>query len=146
MNHPSYQLHPENLDDAAIQECIAWLQSLDSTETPLVYATASPDVVKAAQSALGVAEAGAIVEHAMATIAQAAFGMGIRRFVVAGGETSGAVTQALQVSEVMIGREICPGVPWVFSGSGPNLVGLALKSGNFGSPSFFDDALSLLGD
>ena len=145
-NNPSYQLHPENLDDAAIQECIAWLQSLDSTETPLVYATASPDVVKAAQSALGVAEAGAIVEHAMATIAQAAFGMGIRRFVVAGGETSGAVTQALQVSEVMIGREICPGVPWVFSGSGTNLVGLALKSGNFGSPSFFDDALTLLGD
>ena len=78
--------------------------------------------------------------------AQEAFEMGVRQFVVAGGETSGAVIQALRVSEVMIGSEICPGVPWVFSGSNSNLIGLALKSGNFGSPSFFNDALALLED
>ena len=111
-----------------------------------MYATANPEAVKAAQSVLGVAEAGAIIERAMGQIAKKAFEMGVRRFVVAGGETSGAVTQALHVSEVMIGREICPGVPWVFSGSDSNLVGLALKSGNFGSPSFFSDALALLED
>ena len=145
-NNPSYQLHPENLAEAMIQDCVNWLQSLQSNETPLVYATASPKAVKAAQSVLGVSEAGAIIERAMGQIAQQAFEMGVRRFVVAGGETSGAVTQALQVSEVMIGREICPGVPWVFSGSDSNLVGLALKSGNFGSPSFFRDALALLED
>ena len=49
----------------------------------------------------------------MASIAQAAYQQGMRRFVVAGGETSGAVTQALGITEVMIGQEICPGVPWV---------------------------------
>jgi uncharacterized protein YgbK (DUF1537 family) len=86
------------------------------------------------------------VERAMALIAQAAFKIGIRRFVVAGGETSGAVTQSLGVSEVIIGREICPGVPWVFNRSNEEVIGLALKSGNFGSPSFFSDALALLGN
>ncbi len=145
-NNPSYQLYPESLGEAAIQDCIFWLQSLQPGETPLVYATASPEAVKAAQSVLGVAEAGAIIERAMGQIAKKAFEMGVRRFVIAGGETSGAVTQALHVSEVMIGREICPGVPWVFSGSDSNVVGLALKSGNFGSPSFFSDALALLED
>jgi uncharacterized protein YgbK (DUF1537 family) len=145
-NNPSYQLHPESLGETTIQDCADWLQSLQPGETPLVYATANPEAVKAAQSVLGVAEAGAIIERAMGQIAKKAFEMGVRRFVVAGGETSGAVTQALHVSEVMIGREICPGVPWVFSGSDSNLVGLALKSGNFGSPSFFSDALALLED
>ena len=144
--NPSYQLHPETLNEATIQDCIQWLRSTEQNDTPLVYATASPDAVKAAQTVLGVAEAGAVVERAMALIARAAFEIGVRRFVVAGGETSGAVTQSLGVSEVIIGREICPGVPWVFNRSGKEVIGLALKSGNFGSPSFFSDALSLIGD
>ena len=145
-HNPSYQLHPETLNEDTIRDCIQWIHSIDQEEIPLVYATASPDEVKAAQSVLGVSEAGAIVERAMALIAREAFDIGVRRFVVAGGETSGAITQSLDVSEVIIGREICPGVPWVFSGSNQDLVGLALKSGNFGSPSFFGDALALLGD
>ena len=144
--NPSYQLHPETLNEATIQDCIQWLRSTKQNDTPLVYATASPDAVKAAQTVLGVAEAGAVVERAMALIARAAYEIGVRRFVVAGGETSGAVTQSLGVSEVIIGREICPGVPWVFNRSGKEVIGLALKSGNFGSPSFFSDALSLIGD
>ena len=122
------------------------IKSLPSHAIPLVYATASPDSVKASQAALGVAEAGTIVEKAMAEIARAAHQLGKRRFVVAGGETSGAVTQALNIDEVMIGREICPGVPWVFSISSGDPVALALKSGNFGTPDFFSDALAILED
>lgn len=110
----------------------------------LVYATDTPEAVKASQAQLGVAAAGELVEQAMATLAQQAYIRGVRRFVVAGGETSGAVTQALGVREVLIGKEICPGVPWVYSGSSKDPVALALKSGNFGSPTFFQDALSLL--
>ena len=82
----------------------------------------------------------------MAEIASAAHQLGKRRFVVAGGETSGAVTQALNIDEVVIGREICPGVPWVFSISSGDPVALALKSGNFGTPDFFSDALAILED
>ena len=145
-NNPSYQLHAETLDEATIRDCIQWIHSTEKNDSPLVYATASPDEVKAAQTTLGVAQAGAVVERAMALIAQAAFKIGVRRFVVAGGETSGAVTQSLGVSEVIIGSEICPGVPWVFNRSNEEVIGLALKSGNFGSPSFFSDALALLGN
>ena len=107
----------------------------------LVYATAAPDSVKAVQAALGVQAAGELVEHALAHIAQGLVAAGVRRLVVAGGETSGAVVQALQVAQLRIGAPICPGVPWTqaaLPGSGEPLL-LALKSGNFGGPDFFLD-------
>ena len=69
---------------------------------------------------------------------------GVRRFVVAGGETSGAVTKALEVTRLTIGGEIAPGVPWTYTRSGGHDIALALKSGNFGTPTFFADALALL--
>ena len=107
----------------------------------LVYATAAPASVKAVQAALGVQAAGELVEHALAHIAQGLVASGVRRLVVAGGETSGAVVQALQVAKLRIGAPICPGVPWTqaaLPGSGEPLL-LALKSGNFGGPEFFLD-------
>ncbi len=64
--------------------------------------------------------------------------------MVAGGETSGAVTQALGVTRLDVGFEIAPGVPWTFAQSDGKLIALALKSGNFGGPAFFDDALNAL--
>ena len=68
---------------------------------------------------------------------------GVRRFVVAGGETSGAVTAALGVTAVRIGPNICPGVPWTESLQERPLA-LALKSGNFGDRQFFTQALEML--
>lgn len=143
-SNPSYQLKPSELNAETIEQCLNWIDSLDADQVGLVYATDTPEAVKASQAQLGVAAAGELVEQAMATLAQQAYIRGVRRFVVAGGETSGAVTQALGVREVLIGKEICPGVPWVYSGSSKDPVALALKSGNFGSPTFFKDALSLL--
>lgn len=143
-SNPSYQLKPSELNAETIEQCLNWIDSLDANQVGLVYATDTPEAVKASQAQLGVAAAGELVEQAMATLAQQAYIRGVRRFVVAGGETSGAVTQALGVREVLIGKEICPGVPWVYSGSSKDPVALALKSGNFGSPTFFKDALSLL--
>ena len=113
----------------------------------LVYATAAPDSVKAVQAALGVLAAGELVEHALAHIAQGLVAGGVRRLVVAGGETSGAVVQALRVAQLRIGAPICPGVPWTqaaLPGSGEPIL-LALKSGNFGGPDFFAQALQQAG-
>ena len=143
-SNPSYQLKPSELNAETLEQCLNWIDNLGANEVGLVYATDTPEAVKASQAKLGVAAAGELVEQAMATLAQQAYTRGVRRFVVAGGETSGAVTQALGVREVLIGKEICPGVPWVYSGSDKDTVALALKSGNFGSPTFFKDALSLL--
>lgn len=60
---------------------------------------------------------------------------GFSRFIVAGGETSGVVTQALGIGGFHIGPGISPGVPWVRAIGQP--VSLALKSGNFGDENFF---------
>ena len=113
----------------------------------LIYATAAPDRVKAVQAELGVASAGALVERALAELAQDLVLAGVRRLVVAGGETSGAVVQALGVPQLRIGAAICPGVPWTeatLPASGEPLW-LTLKSGNFGGVDFFADALRQAG-
>ena len=113
----------------------------------LLYATAAPDNVKAVQSALGVEAAGALVEDTLAGLAQGLVTAGVRRLVVAGGETSGAVVQALNVPQLRIGSPICPGVPWTeatLPDSGEPMW-LALKSGNFGGVDFFADALRQAG-
>lgn len=109
-------------------------------EPVLIYATAEPDEVRAVQHELGGERAGALVEAALASIARALHALGVRRFVVAGGETSGAVVQALGVRALRIGAQIDPGVPATVSiGSTP--LALALKSGNFGGVDFFEKAL-----
>ncbi|PRE88489.1 3-oxo-tetronate kinase [Burkholderia gladioli] len=108
----------------------------------LIYATAMPDQVKAIQQQLGVEAAGALVERTLAEIAAGLQARGVRRFVVAGGETSGAVVQALGVRALQIGAQIDPGVPATATLDGG--LALALKSGNFGAVDFFAKALAQL--
>jgi uncharacterized protein YgbK (DUF1537 family) len=113
----------------------------------LLYATAAPERVRAVQAELGVEAAGALVENTLAAVAQGLVQAGVRRLVVAGGETSGAVVQALAVQQLRIGAPICPGVPWTqaaLPGSGDPML-LALKSGNFGGVDFFAEALRQAG-
>ncbi|MEJ8852276.1 3-oxo-tetronate kinase [Variovorax rhizosphaerae] len=112
-----------------------------SAEPTLVYATSSADEVRQVQSELGVAHAGALIEDALGQIAAAMRIRGTRRFVVAGGETSGAVVQALGVNALRIGRQIDPGVPETQSLGDAEPLAIVLKSGNFGSEDFFDKAL-----
>ncbi len=109
----------------------------------LVYATAEPDEVAAAQAALGSARAALLVEGCFRQVATALRTAGARAFVVAGGETSGAVAEALEVRALAIGPEIDPGVPWTRA-LGTESVWLALKSGNFGSDNFFARATAAL--
>ncbi|MEQ6202836.1 3-oxo-tetronate kinase [Sulfitobacter sp. HNIBRBA2951] len=142
---PAYQLDPLSLAQTGSADVLAWLAAQDLTAAPLIYATADPDSVKAAQAQLGVAEAGALIEKTLADCAVAARDAGARRFIVAGGETSGAVTQALDVTRLDIGVEIAAGVPWTFCTSAGQQIALTLKSGNFGAEGFFDDAQKRLG-
>jgi uncharacterized protein YgbK (DUF1537 family) len=99
------------------------------------------------QAKLGVAQAGELVERTLAAVARGLVGSGVRRLVVAGGETSGAVVQALGVARMAIGPQIDPGVPWTAVESAllpGETVHLALKSGNFGSVDFFEKAFAQL--
>ncbi len=112
-------------------------------EPILISASASPDDVAKVQDRFGREHAGATVEDALASIALGLRDRGVRRFVLAGGETSGAVVNALSVRGLHIGRAIDPGVPWTTS-LGDKPLALALKSGNFGGVDFFTKAFRCL--
>jgi uncharacterized protein YgbK (DUF1537 family) len=128
---------------AEVARVLDWARPLLGHGPVLVYSTAAPDVVKAVQQKLGVNDAGALVERALAEIARGLVDAGVRQLIVAGGETSGAVVQALDVRALRIGPQIDPGVPWTMTvGAAPVL--LALKSGNFGAPDFFTRAFDRL--
>lgn len=105
---------------------------------PLVSATAPPEEVTRLQVAHGAHEVSEAVESMFGWVASALAEQGVRRFIVAGGETSGAVTTALDVTGFEVGPQIAPGVPWVRSISSD--IDLALKSGNFGDVDFFSRA------
>ncbi|MEY8098138.1 3-oxo-tetronate kinase [Falsihalocynthiibacter sp. S25ZX9] len=141
-----YQLDPLELAANGVDAARAWLAKQDPFASKLIYATTDPDGVRSAQDKLGTAKAGQIVEDALAQLAIDARDAGTRRFVVAGGETSGAVTKALKVSRLTIGAEIAPGVPWTYCESDGHEIALTLKSGNFGSETFFADALEKLNE
>ncbi|MDT6941710.1 four-carbon acid sugar kinase family protein [Brucella pseudogrignonensis] len=125
-------------------DVIAFVRShRDSLLPPLVYSSAEPDIVALAQEELGRETAGLVVEKLLGEVAAGLSKQGYNRFIIAGGETSGAVVQALGAEAFWIGREIDPGVPLVTSaGEGP--VRLALKSGNFGSDEFFIKAWEMM--
>jgi uncharacterized protein YgbK (DUF1537 family) len=122
-----------------IEQVVSKLQS----SPVLVYASATPEQVAATQREFGREQSGALVERAIATIAQGLASAGVRRFVVAGGETSGAVVTALGIDALEIGPQIVPGVPATLSHGEPRYA-LALKSGNFGGRNFFAEALEAL--
>lgn len=120
-----------------------WAVAQPQDSIPLIYSSADPAVLHAIQGRLGQHASGALVETTLAEVARLLQTAGFSRYLIAGGETSGAVVAALGVTTLEIGPEIAPGVPWTRSISGPDLV-LALKSGNFGAEDFFLKAWTLL--
>jgi uncharacterized protein YgbK (DUF1537 family) len=117
-------------------EAHAWAKARAGEQPVLIYSTADPQHVAAVQEKLGKENASALVERTMAEIAKRLVADGVKRIVVAGGETSGAVVSALGVEGLRVGREIDPGVPWTVT-IGDKPIALALKSGNFGTDDFF---------
>ena len=111
-------------------------------KAPLAYSSGTPAEVAAAQERYGREAVAERLDALFAGIAQRLVDDGVRRLVVAGGETSGAVAQALDLGDLVIGPEIDPGVPVLVSRR--REIALALKSGNFGRPTFFADAMAVL--
>lgn len=136
--HEAYVLDPVQLleNGGAIDAAVDWAATRLSDKPVLMHSTAEETRVAAIQSQLGRERAGEVVERALAQIAKRLVDLGVRRLVIAGGETSGAVVSALGIEGLRIGAEIDPGVPWTTSIGEPPLA-LALKSGNFGADDFF---------
>ena len=167
---PALAIDPLALANSALQgadvvaQALQWAQPHLSSGPVLVYSTATPEEVKAVQNNLGVEAAGALVENTLAAIAKGLVDSGVQQLVVAGGETSGACVQALNITQLQIGPQIDPGVPWchAFTHAHTNshnnthtnthpqanttahAIHLTLKSGNFGTDDFFTKAFEQL--
>lgn len=130
-----------------LDHVMQWVEQQSPDHPVLIYATATSESVRAVQSQLGVAQAGAMVEEALSGIAKCLVSRGIHQLVVAGGETSGACVKALGIESMRIGTAIAPGVPWCHAQS-PFAQGghlhITLKSGNFGTEDFFTQAFQKL--
>ena len=138
----SRAINPQRLavDDGELKKLSDWACEQAESGDLILFSTDSPESVGAAQQALGRDRATSVVEAAFRHLASALATAGVRTFVVAGGETSGAVLESLGIRMLRIGPDIEPGVPWTVSVA-PDGYTLALKSGNFGSPDFFLRAL-----
>jgi uncharacterized protein YgbK (DUF1537 family) len=144
---PVLQLDPEPIvagkDEA--RRALAWAKDRLKEGPVLIASSSTPDQVAALQARHGRDAAGHAIEQAMADIAEGLVQSGVRRLVVAGGETSGAVVDRLGIPGFLVGAEIAAGVPVLRAvGAKNGEMLLALKSGNFGGPEFFADALELM--
>lgn len=127
------------------RRAVAWAAERLHSGPVLIASSAAPDRVAALQLRHGRNHAGHAIEQAMADIAEGLVRSGVRRLVVAGGETSGAVVDRIRIPGFLVGEEIAAGVPVLRAvGAGKGEMLLALKSGNFGGPQFFSDALALM--
>jgi 3-dehydrotetronate 4-kinase len=127
------------------RRALAWARERLKEGPILIASSSTPDQVAALQARHGRDAAGHAIEQAMADIAEGLVLSGVRRLVVAGGETSGAVVDRLGIPGFLVGVEIAAGVPVLRAvGAKDGEMLLALKSGNFGGPEFFSDALKLM--
>lgn len=140
--HPAFEVTAEAAVAGVVTaETLAdWVVAQEGV--PLVYSSADPQVVQAAQETYGREVAAHAIEGLFSQLAAALVERGYSRIVVAGGETSGAVVSGLRADVLNIGPRIAPGVP-VVRIEGRD-VALALKSGNFGGEDFFETALALM--
>ncbi|MCX7567891.1 four-carbon acid sugar kinase family protein [Sulfitobacter sp. F26169L] len=140
--YPSLKVDPADVIEGrqTPQEVAQWLAETDGL--PLAYSSANPDEVAATQARFGSDTAAHALEEFFGKTAHIMVKLGVSRILTAGGETSGAVVEALEIDKLEIGPEIDPGVPALRASD--TLV-IALKSGNFGSEDYFEKAAKILG-
>jgi 3-dehydrotetronate 4-kinase len=154
-NGTGFRLDPMELAADAhsfVERVLRWSErqwQLNPKQPLLVYSTAESADVSTVQKSLGMQNAGVLIEGALGEIAVGWMQRGVRQLIVAGGESSGACVQALEVARLRIGPQIDPGVPWCYADAAkhaPDGLHLALKSGNFGSDDLFWKALTQLAE
>jgi uncharacterized protein YgbK (DUF1537 family) len=144
---PVLHLDPEQVlaGPDETRRALAWAKERIGKGPVLIASSSTPDQVAALQARHGRDAAGHAIERAMADLAEGLVEAGVRRLVVAGGETSGAAVDRLGIPGFLVGSEIAAGVPVLRAvGAREGNMLLALKSGNFGRPDFFSDALRLM--
>ncbi len=142
---PALRIDADKVANGELREAdvVTWALKQPASGPVLIYSSADPAEIAKVQAAFGRERAGQMIEDLLATAASKLTAQGFTRLIIAGGETSGAVVTKLGITQIEIGPEIDPGVPWTKS-AGASPIVLALKSGNFGAPDFFTKAWSRL--
>lgn len=143
--HKTIKIDAHKLMSGKLKAETLWSEACSFNEPCLIYSTAAANEVEELQKSYGVTKLAEAIEGLMTDLAKLAFVQGYTRFIVAGGETSGAVMKALPADGYLIGESVAPGVPIMVPSKNPK-VRLVLKSGNFGDPNFFDTALKFTGN
>ena len=141
------RLDPEQIiaGEPEVERALEWARGNIGKGPVLIASSSAPDQVSALQAKHGRENAGHAIEQTMAAISEGLVAAGVRRLVVAGGETSGAVVDRLGIPAFLVGPEIAAGVPVLRCvGWSRGEAVMALKSGNFGGPDFFNDAIRLM--
>lgn len=125
-------------------EALTWAKERLESGPVLIASSATPDVVAALQMQYPAGHVSGVIEHCLAEIGAGLVASGVRRLIVAGGETSGAIVDRLGLKAFLVGPEIAPGVPVLRSTGDASEMLLALKSGNFGGRDFFSRALGMM--
>lgn len=144
---PVLRLDPEKIlaGGAEAERALGWAREHLGKGPILIASSSTPAQVAALQAKHGRDAAGHAIEQTMAAISEGLVAAGVRRLVIAGGETSGAVVDRLGIPAFLVGPEIAAGVPVLRCvGWGKGEAVLALKSGNFGGSDFFNDAIRLM--
>ena len=144
---PVLHLDPEKMvtGKGEAERALGWVRDHLGKGPVLIASSSTPDQVSALQARHGRDRAGHAIEQTLAEISEGLVAAGVRRLIVAGGETSGAVVDRLGISAFLVGPEIAAGVPVLRCvGWSKGDAALALKSGNFGGPDFFTDAIRLM--
>jgi uncharacterized protein YgbK (DUF1537 family) len=143
--HPVYSLNlldPRG-EDAAIADALAWACSITSGKPFAVATTTNSEGVKGAQAALGPIGAARRAERMLAAVAAGLRDSGVRRFIVSGGETSGAIVAALNISRVRSFPRGKDGTGFCIA-EGAEPVSLYLKPGKMGSTDVLLRALEVM--
>ncbi|WP_300012569.1 3-oxo-tetronate kinase [uncultured Roseobacter sp.] len=140
--NPTYEIDATMVMTGQLSPATVTQWLIDSDDVPLAYSSADHAVVADIQRQFGRDNSAAALESFFAEVARQLVEAGIRKILTAGGETSGAVVEGLDLKTLEIGPEIDPGVPALRASA--TLV-IALKSGNFGTPDYFEKAAAILG-
>ncbi|MEJ1090843.1 3-oxo-tetronate kinase [Microbacterium istanbulense] len=114
------------------ERALRWWDAQPAEASALIYSSSTAAEREGTDPALG-----ALYERAAGVIAAGLNARGIRRLLIAGGETSGEVIKALGTQVAVVGREAALGAPWIHDTA--HGLQMVLKSGNFGDADLFVD-------
>ncbi|WP_086931731.1 3-oxo-tetronate kinase [Agarilytica rhodophyticola] len=144
-HYPVISIDPIALSNQSltIEELTQQALKILEKSTVIITSTATPEIIERMQSTLGKEHVSTLLEETFGLLGKRLVAAGIKKIIVAGGETSGAVSKALAIRQLSIGPQIDPGVPWTHH-LGTDKLFLAFKSGNFGDENFFQKAVEMI--